>query len=178
MVAQARRTLDVVHFERGSGQGMSGRNLVCSIVLALAMLDIGSAMAQDPAPPDMSLAAAAARRFPQPVNVGSLIGRTVLQPLSSRPVLGHVAQVVRSDDDVVRAADGVVQVVMSYGGLFGIGSRLIAVPVDAMVLLGDEMEVVDFKPEELDGFPTFDAAKSTPVAPTETISVGLARPSH
>ena len=120
---------------------MSGRSLICSIVIALAMFDVARAIAQESAPPGMSLAAAAARRFPQPVNVGSLIGRSVLQPLSSRPVLGHVAQVVRSDDDIVRSAGGVVQVVMSYGGLFGIGSRLIAVPVDAMVLLGDEMEV-------------------------------------
>ncbi len=89
-------------------------------ILAVLMLGSGGALAQQPAPPGMRLATAAARRFPQPVRVGDLINRTVLQPLESRPVLGRVTQIVRS-------SDGVVKVVIDYGGLFGIGARPIAV---------------------------------------------------
>ena len=119
----------------------------------------------------MGLAAAAAKRFPQPVRVGDLIGRTVLRPLESQPVLGHVTQ-------VVRLPDGSVDVVLAYGGLFGVGGRLIAVPADAMALLGDEMEVVEFMPKQLDAFATFDGSDAVALQPQESIRVGLARPSH
>ena len=130
-----------------------------------------AARAQAPAPPDMSPAEAAKKRFPQPVVVGALLGRTVLEPLESQPVLGHV-------DRVVRQSDGAIKIVVRYGGVLGFGSRPIAVPVEAMVLLGDYMEVVDFKPEQLATFPTFDAAGTTSLAGDATIEVGLARPSH
>ena len=146
------------------------RSFLVAIIAALVM-DSGRVVAQQPAPPGMSLATAAARRFPQPVRVGDLIDHTVLQPLESRPVLGHVGQVVRS-------GDGVVEVVVDYGGLFGIGARPIAVPVDAMALLGTDLEIVDFTPKQLRGFPTYDTAEATPIATDDTIRVGLARPSH
>ncbi len=131
----------------------------------------GPALAQQPAPPGMSLAEAAAKRFPQPVRVGDLTNRTVLRPLESQPVLGHVAQVVRS-------GDGAVEIVVRYGGLLGIGARPIAVPADAMALLGADLEIVDLTPAQLSGLPTFDGAGTVPIPPDDTIRVGLARPSH
>ncbi len=136
-----------------------------------ALLLSCAALAQPSAPSGASLAMEAAQRFPQPVRVGDLIDRTVLRPVESQPVLGHVARVVRS-------GDGAVLVVIAFGGLFGLGARPIAVPVDAMALLGADMEIVGFTPAQLRGFPTFDAAGSVPVAPDDTIRVGLARPSH
>ena len=139
-------------------------------VLGLFLLG-GAALAQQPASPSTSLVTEAARRFPQPVRVGDLIGRTVLRPLESQPVLGHVRQIVRS-------SDGAVLVVVAYGGLFGLGARPIAVPVEAMALLGADLEIAGFMPAQLRSFPTFDAAGSVPVAPDDTIRVGLARPSH
>jgi hypothetical protein len=78
----------------------------------------------------------------------------------------------------VRNAQGDVFVVMSYGGFMGIGGRSIAVPVDAMVLLGQDMEVVAFTPQRLAAFPTFSPAGTTPVSDDTTIKVGLAKPSH
>lgn len=131
----------------------------------------GSALAQNAKSPEMSLATAAARRFPQPVRVSDLVSRTVLQPLESQPVLGQVRQIVRSPD-------GTVQAVVEYGGLFGIGARPIAVPIDAMVLLGTEMEIVDYTPKQLSDLPTYDGNGATPVAGDDMIRVGLARPSH
>ncbi len=143
--------------------------MLLRITLVLALLG-GAALAQQPAPPGQSLAEAAAKRFPQPVRVGDLIHRTVLQPLESQPVLGHVAAVVRQ-------GDGMVSVVVNYGGLFGIGARPIAVPVEAMTLVGYDMEIVDFTPRQLSGFPTYDGA-ATPIPLDATIKVSLSKPSH
>lgn len=140
------------------------------LVWAVLMVVAGAAGAQQPKPPGMSLAAASAARFPQPVRAGDLIGRTVLQPRESKPVLGHVAAVVRSGT--------VLQIVVDYGGWFGFGSRRIAVPADGMALLGDQLDIVDFTPRQLGAFPTFDGAGATVVPPGDTIQVALARPSH
>ena len=120
---------------------------------------------------DMSLADKADTRYPQPVRVGTLLDRSVLQPLESQPLLGRVRQ-------LVRAHDGSIKVVVDYGGYFGFGARPIAVPVEAMVLLGQYMEIVDFTPDQLKTFPNFDGAGTKAVGPDEVIRVGLARPSH
>jgi len=124
-----------------------------------------------PPPPGMSLAESAAMRFPQPVRVGDLLGRDVLRPVESQDVLGHVRHLVRDNK-------GQILVVIDFGGFLGFGSRPIAVPVDAMVLLGQDMEVVAFTPDELRAFPTFSPAGATPIADDAIIKVGLAKPSH
>ena len=110
-------------------------------------------------------------RFPQPVRVGDLLGRDVLRPVESQDVLGHVRGVVRDSTDQIL-------VVVDFGGLFAFGNRPIGVPVDAMVLLGQDMEVVAFTPDQLRHFPTFSPAGTTPLADDAIIKVGLAKPSH
>lgn len=149
----------------------------CEAALVLSLLLPLSAQAQSPAPggmpppAGMSLAASAAMRFPQPVRVGDLIGRQVLRPTESQQVLGRVHQVVRNDA-------GELSMVISFGGWFGFDSRMIAVPVDAMVLLGQAVEVVAYTPGQLRGFPTFAQSGSSPVPNDAIIRVGLAKPSH
>mgnify|MGYP002394488040 FL=1 len=154
-----------------------GSLLRASLGLCVLAIGVRPAAAQSPTPggmpppPGMSLAQSAAMRFPQPVRVGDLLGRQVLQPVESQNVLGRVRQVVREPD-------GRLMVIVAFGGLFGWGARPIAVPVDAMVLLGQDMEIVAFTPDELRRFPTF-AAAGTHVVPDDTIiRVGLAKPSH
>ena len=145
----------------------------CGVMIAVT----GTADAQSktpggmPPPAGMSLAQSAAMRFPQPVRVGDLLGRDVLRPIESQDVLGHVRAVVRQ-------SDGRIDVVIDFGGFLGFGSRPIAVPVDAMVLLGQDMEVVAFTPDQLRSFPTFSPAGTQPVADDTVIKVGLAKPSH
>jgi len=124
-----------------------------------------------PPPPGMSLEDSAAMRFPQPVRVGDLLHRDVLRPVESQDVLGHVRALVRD-------SSGGVMVVIDFGGFLGLGSRPIAVPIDAMVLLGQDMEVVAFTPEQLRQFPTFSPSGTTPVPNDTVIKVGLAKPSH
>ena len=146
---------------------------ICGALVVLA----GAAHAQSttpggmPPPPGMSLAQSAAMRFPQPVRVGDLLGRDVLRPVESQDVLGHVRELVRD-------SQGQILVVIDFGGFFGFGSRPIAVPVDAMVLLGQDMEVVAFSPDQLRDFPTFSLSGTTPVPDDAIIKVGLAKPSH
>lgn len=143
----------------------------------LALLCAQTARAQSrtpggmPPPTGMSLERSNAMRFPQPVRVGQLLGRVVLRPVESQTVLGRVRGVVRD-------AGGQVVVVMSFGGVLGFDSRLIAVPLDAMVLLGDVMEVAAYTPPQLRRLPTFTAAGTTPVPADTVVRVGLAKPSH
>ena len=73
---------------------------------------------------------------------------------------------------------GQILVVIDFGGFFGFGSRPIAVPVDAMVLLGQDMEVVAFTPDQLGHFPVFLSSGTTRVPDDAVIKVGLAKPSH
>jgi hypothetical protein len=125
-----------------------------------------------PPPPGTNLAESAAMRFPQPVRVGDLLGRDVLRPVESQDVLGRVRRLVRD-------RNGQIMVVVDFGGFFlGFGSRPIAVPVDAMVLLGQDMEIVAFTPEQLRQFPTFSPSGATDLADDTIIKVGLAKPSH
>ena len=119
----------------------------------------------------MSLARSTAMRFPQPVRVGDLRRRDVLQPVASQRVLG----VVRS---VVRNADGTIEVVVDCGGLLGFGARPIEVRVDATVLLGQDQEIVFYSPKQLSRFPTSSAGGTTPLSSDAMIRVGLAKPSH
>ena len=148
---------------------------VIVVGLVLSSLLVGSARADDDDKDDNgkpeTLAEKAADRFPQPVVVGTLIHHAVLQPLESQPILGHVKQ-------IVRAADGTIKVVVDYGGFFGFGARPIAVPVDAMVVSGQFMEIVEFTPDQLDKFPTYKDGTDTPLAPDATVRVPLAKPSH
>lgn len=140
-----------------------------ALVIAALLLP-GAALAQAPKPPAMPAAEATARRFPQPVRVGDLLGRAVLQPLESQPLLGRVGA-------VVRRPDGTIDVVLERGGILALTRRRIAVPVDAMALLGQDM-VLDLTPGQLDALPTFDGTGTEEVGPDTTIKVALARPSH
>ncbi len=142
------------------------------IAFLAVLLGCGVAYAQDDDLPDaQDLAESAAKRFPQPVRVGDLRDRWVLEPVESQPTLGRV-------HDVVKEADGTIAVIIDYGGFLGFHSRQIAVPVNAMVLLGHAMEVVDYDTEQLKKFPTFNPVGTKPLPPGAIIRVGLARPSH
>jgi hypothetical protein len=150
----------------------------CAVIAVLLWAACGAtALAQSrtpggmPPPPGMSLADSAAMRFPQPVRVGDLVGRDVLQPVESQRVLGTVQHVVRE-------GDGTLKIVIRTGGFLGFGTRVIAVPVGAMVLVGDVMEVAAFTPAQLSTFATYAAGAGTAVPADTVIKVGLAKPSH
>ncbi len=118
----------------------------------------------------------AAQRFPQPVRAGDLIHRQVLRPVEQQTVLGRV-------DGVARRADGAVLVVVDardagWRGALGLGARPVAVPSNAMALLGEHLALMDLTPAQLRALPTFDPAGTAPVPPDDTIRMGLVRPFH
>ena len=143
------------------------------MTLSVAVADAQSPLPGGmPPPPGMSLAGSTAMRFPQPVRVGDLHHRLVLQPVESQIILGRVRAVIHDAQDNV-------MVIMNFGGFYGLGGRLIAVPIDAMVLLGQDMEVVAYTPAQLRTFPTYVPSSKTLIVSDDTLlKVGLAKPSH
>jgi hypothetical protein len=141
-------------------------------VLCLALLAATGVSAAETGAIDIhALAANEAKRYPQPVLVGSLIGRDVVKPVEAQPVIGHVA-------GFAHRPDGGVDMIIQYGGLFGIFSRQIAVPLEAMALLGPYAAALDFTPEQLDQFPTVTPPQATKLAAGDTIRMALTRPFH
>ena len=110
-------------------------------------------------------------RFPQPVRVGDLLRRDVIRPVESQKFLGTVQQIVRDPA-------GTLAAVINLGGFLGFGSRPVSVPVDALVLLGQVVEVDAFTPAQLRQLPTFSPGTAAPLPPDAIIKIGLAKPSH
>ena len=139
--------------------------------ICVVLLSGGIALAETPLPTAKELAALTASRFPQPVCVGDLRDRKVMLPLETHRVLGRVA-------GVVRLPDGEVDAVLNYGGFLGFGTHPIAVSTDAIALLGADLVMLGYTPEQLDHFPTFSSVGSTPVPPNDVIRMALTGPSH
>lgn len=148
-----------------------------AVAAVLLLLAAGTVSAQSPTPggtpppPGMSMATSASMRFPQPVRVGDLLRHDVIQPVESQNYLGTVQQIVRNPD-------GTLAAVIDLGGFLGFGSRPVSVPVDALVLLGQVVEVDAFTPAQLKQLPTFSPGTAVPLPPDTVIKVGLAKPSH
>jgi hypothetical protein len=176
---------------------MSARALPCAcgaILLTLALTGAGLAQTAGPSPapdhmpkPGMTvpeMAGRAADRFPQPVRVGDLPGRFLLQPEESQPVLGRVMGLVRRDDGaaaVIVRLDGTLG--LTWLGLqpvawSGVGPRLVAVPVEAVALLGEYVALMDLTSERLRALPTFAPGSATAIPPDETLRIGIVRPFH
>ena len=112
------------------------------------------------------------RRFPQPMRAGDLIGRRVLDWRDN--TIGFVGQVVRT-------ADGKIKLVVPYRPYFGWlasfdwGRRLVAVPLEAVAVLGPFVAALDMPWEEFDAAPTFSASQAAAVPPDETIRIAITR---
>ena len=146
------------------------------LIAAMLLLAGAPAPAQPAAPAVSSDAARAEKRFPQPVRVGDLIRRQVLRPVEQQDVLGRVAAVVRRDDGQTMVVVDIPE--PGLGGALGLGGRPVAVPVEAMALLGEYMALIDLTPDQLRALPSFDPAGTAPVPPGSMIRVGLVRPFH
>lgn len=138
--------------------------------LALAVLLSGSAgFAAAQVPPGIDLAkleANATRRWPQPVLVSDLAG---IRALDGR--LGRLGVT----DRVVRFGDGSLNIVIRYGGWFGLGARLIALPLAGIAMLGRQVVVMDISAEQLDAWPTFDEKSGVPLPGGDVVKVALTK---
>ena len=109
------------------------------------------------------------RRFPQPIKVGDLIGLAVLDDFDL--TIGYVRQVVRTPQ-------GKVQLVVTQGGWlgpwFGVGTRLVPVPIEVVAILGRQLAALDMPRLEFVSAPTWSGG-DTPLAADETIKIAIYR---
>jgi hypothetical protein len=109
------------------------------------------------------------RRFPQPIKIGDLLGLAVLDDYDL--TIGYVRHVVRTPQ-------GKIQLIVTQGGWFGpwfgIGARLVPVPVEVVVILGRQLAAFDMPRQEFAAAPTWSGGDS-PIALDETIKIAIAR---
>jgi len=106
------------------------------------------------------------RRFPQAVRVGDLIGLPVLDGRAS--TLGFVRQVVRT-------ADGKIQLIVSYSRWFGWFGRPVAVPIEVVGIEGRQLASIDMARGAYAAAPTWQGQGATTLPDDATIRVALAR---
>jgi len=133
------------------------------IVLAQAMVP---PTGMDDANKPMPMAERMNRRFPQPVRVGDLIGLPVLDDRSS--TLGFVRQVVRT-------ADGKIELIVAYSRWFGWFGRPVAVPIEVVGIEGRQVASLDMPRSEYAAAPTWQGRDATTLPDDATIRIALAR---
>jgi len=106
------------------------------------------------------------RRFPQPAKVGSLIGLPVID--ENARTLGYVREVVRT-------RQGAVKLIVSSGGWFGWGARLIAVPIEVLGIAGRQLVSLDMSRSDYAAAPTWQQGDEQVIPNDDNISVALAR---
>ena len=106
------------------------------------------------------------RRFPQPAKVGSLIGLPVID--ENARTLGYVREVVRT-------RQGAVKLIVSCGGWFGWGARLIAVPIEVLGIAGRQLVSLDMSRSDYAAAPTWQQGDEQVIPNDDNISVALAR---
>lgn len=115
---------------------------------------------------DMAEAERMRHRFPQPVRVGDLIGLPLLD--NNARTLGYVREVVRTPQNKV-------DLIVSYGGVFGWGARLVAVPIEVVGIEGRQIASLDMPPGEYAKAPTWRAEGDAAIPDDATILIALAR---
>jgi hypothetical protein len=151
--------------------------LAIGMTVPAAAQDRAMLLAQAMVPPtgmdeaDKSMAAEERmrRRFPQPVRVGDLIGLPVLD--NSALTLGYVRKVVRT-------AQGKIQLIIAYNGWCGwcdVDTRPVAVPIEAVGILGRAIGSLDMSPGEFAKAPTWRDPDATVLADDDSIQIALAR---
>jgi hypothetical protein len=106
------------------------------------------------------------RRFPQPIRAGDLIGLPVLD--DDDITIGQVRHVVKSPD-------GHVRLIVTYGGWFGFGQRLVAVPIEAVAILGRQIAALEMPREDFARAPTWSEADGQKIPPDDRIRIAITR---
>ncbi len=151
-----------------------------SAALVVALLAGGGATVaaaaklEDSAPPpqnqNLSPEQKFAKRYPQPVKVGFLIGLPVLD--DQRSTYGYIREVVRT-------AEGKILLVVTYRGWLGWapvdwGRKAVAVPLETVAIQGRQVSALDFSPENFAAAPAY-AGGATALPANETIRIAVAR---
>ncbi len=131
----------------------------------------GDKAADQGAEPELTPEQKFQRRFPQPAQVGHLIGLPVLDENDS--TIGYVRE-------VVRGTDGKISLIVPYSPWFGWlhtswHKRPVAVPIEAVALLALQFNAVDMSRDDFDEAPTWTPDQGQPVPREEKTLVALGR---
>ena len=107
-----------------------------------------------------------ARRFPQKIRVGDLVGLPVID--DDYHDLGPVTEVVRTPQDKIR-------LIVQHGGLFGWFGRKVSVPIEVVAILGKQVASLDMPPPEYDKAPTWTAGADRRLPDDEIIRIALTK---
>jgi hypothetical protein len=107
-------------------------------------------------------------RFPQPVRVGDLIGYPLFDDQAR--TLGRIRAVVRTNTDKI-------ELIVDYGGLFGMswGSHLVAVPLEVVGIAGRHVSSLDMPDSEFAIAPTWQDGDAQRLPADTVIRIALAR---
>jgi hypothetical protein len=100
------------------------------------------------------------------VRVGDLIGL---------PLLDENDSTISRIEQVVRTGEGKILLIVPYGGLFGLGRRFIAVPIEVVAILGRQVAAVDMPRDEFSQAPTWYGSGAVPIEAHETIRIAIVR---
>jgi hypothetical protein len=106
------------------------------------------------------------RRFPQPVQVGFLIGLPVLDDSAS--TLGYVRQVVQTPA-------GKTALIVSYSRWFGWFGRPVAVPIEVVGIEGRQIVSLDMPRSDYAAAPNWQANGATILPHDASIRIAVAR---
>jgi hypothetical protein len=106
------------------------------------------------------------RRFPQPVRVGDLVGL---------PVYDHDDRTVGHIREVVQTPGGQIRLIVPYGGWFGWGNDLVAVPIETVAILGRHVNALEFTLDDFKTAPVWSPGTDRSVGHDETIRIALSR---
>lgn len=151
-----------------SGAPADGRAAQSSDMLASGDASAPTDASAPAASPDRPLTPAEimARRFPQPVRVGYLVGLPVYDEWDQ--TLGHITGVVRSDQ-------GQISLIVPFGGWFGWGDRPVAVPIETVAILGDHVNAMEFTRKDFEAAPTWTPGQGQALAANDSIKIALGR---
>ncbi len=133
------------------------------MTVLLTVLTPSLSFAQEP-----GRSAEALARFPQPVLVGVLAGRQVLENRLNQRVLGRV-------EAVARDADGTLNLVLERSRWPWQRRRCAVVPVAALALLGQFVVVMDVDDAQFAALPDQCQAPGSVLAADTTIRMGLTK---
>jgi hypothetical protein len=105
-------------------------------------------------------------RFPQKIRTGDLLGLPVLD--DGDVTLGHVRKVIRTPE-------GKTKLIVSYSRWFGLGGRLVAVPIEVVAILGRQLASLDMEPADYEAAPTWVEAGNLEIPPDEIIRIAITR---
>jgi hypothetical protein len=153
--------------DRRKNRELTRRSLTLAIFAEVAALAAPrQALAQDDSDKQPTPEENYAKRFPQAVHVSDVLGKAILDDDN-----GVIAYVQR----VVRTPDGKIQFIVPYGGLFGFGQRLVAVPIETLASIGTSLLALDMPKEKFRMAPTWYGLDAQVLGPDEVIRVAVTR---